>query len=278
MQTPPPNRPPARFKPVMPAQAGVNVLAVSGLVFLTLPLIGLLIRGVGNIDGLNLIESGILQALGLSLYTTLITCLLIALIGTPLAYLLARRQFRFKRVVDVLIELPVVLPPAVAGLALLVTYGRRGLLGGALLVAGVSLPFTVNAVIMAQAFVAAPFFIRAAQIGFQAVPAEIEQAARVDGAAGWALFRHITLPLSFPALAAGLILSWARALGEFGATILFAGSLQGRTQTMPLFIYNVIERDLNAAVWAGLLLIALAMAALLISNALARRGAGAYAD
>jgi molybdate transport system permease protein len=163
-----------------------------------------------------------------------------------------------------------ILPPAVAGLALLLTFGRRGLVGGALDSIGITIPFTPFAVILAQTFVAAPFYIRAAQVGFLSVSKEIEDAARVDGAPSLALFLRITLPLSSRALAAGLILCWARALGEFGATILFAGSLQGRTQTMPLLIYNIIERDLDAAVWTGLILIALALVAMIISQALAR--------
>jgi molybdate transport system permease protein len=152
----------------------------------------------------------------------------------------------------------------------LITLGRRGLLGPSLDALGISLAFTTGAVILAQTFVAAPFYIRAAQIGFQNVPEEIESAARVDGASGWALFRLITLPLAFRALLAGLTLSWARALGEFGATILFAGSLQGRTQTMPLLIYNVLERDIDAAIWTGLLLVILALATLLLAQWLRR--------
>lgn len=162
------------------------------------------------------------------------------------------------------------LPPAVAGLALLTTFGRRGFLGPILGSLGISLPFTTAAVVFAQTFVSAPFYIRAAQVGFQAVPREIEDAARVDGASGLILFRYVTLPLSRRSLAAGLVLSWARALGEFGATILFAGSLQGRTQTMPLLIYNVLERDINASIWTGVILVGLALVALVISQWLAR--------
>jgi molybdate transport system permease protein len=158
----------------------------------------------------------------------------------------------------------------VAGLALLLTFGRRGLLGEPLQSVGISLPFTAAAVVLAQMFVAAPFYIRAAQIGFSSVPSDIEEAARVDGASGWQVVRWITLPLSRQALAAGLVLSWARALGEFGATILFAGSLQGRTQTMPLLVYSIFERDINAAIWTGLMLVGLALLALLLSQWLSR--------
>jgi molybdate transport system permease protein len=133
------------------------------------------------------------------------------------------------------------------------------------------LPFSTAAVVIAQTFISAPFFIRSAQVGFQSVDPEIEDAARVDGAGGLSLFSRITLPLAGRALAAGLALSWARALGEFGATILFAGSLQGRTQTMPLLVYNVLERDINAAIWTGLLLVLMALAALLLSQWLLRK-------
>lgn len=253
-------------------------LAAFALIFLLLPLIGLLVRALSNAQALDIATSGIPEALTLSAITTGISAGLTLLFGTPLAYAFARWRFPFKRLLNTAIELPIVLPPAVAGLALLVTFGRRGLLGGTLNMLGITLPFTVYAVIMAQCFVAAPFFIRAAQIGFQSIAKEIEDAARVDGADGWALFRSVTLPLAFRSLSAGLILSWARALGEFGATILFAGSLQGRTQTLPLLIYNVIERDLNAAMWTGVILIGAAGIALLISHLITHRKENAGGD
>jgi molybdate transport system permease protein len=135
---------------------------------------------------------------------------------------------------------------------------------------GVSLPFTTAAVIVAQTFVAAPFFIRTAQVRFSALPRDLMEAASIDGATTGTIFRHIALPLSRPALLAGLVLSWARALGEFGATILFAGSLQGRTQTMPLLVYGALERNLNDALWSSLLLVVMALAALLLVRWLAR--------
>jgi molybdate transport system permease protein len=245
--------------------------ALTGLAFLALPIAALGLRAIqtrawesGGLD------DALFAALWLSAFTTALTVALTAALGTPLAYVLSRRQFRFKRLVNLLVELPIVLPPAVAGLALLVTFGRRGLFGPTLTALEINLPFSTAAVVLAQAFVAAPFYIRAAQLGFSAVPAEIEEAARVDGAGGPTLFRHITLPLTGRALTAGLILCWARALGEFGATILFAGSLQGRTQTLPLLIYNAFERDLDTAIWAGLLLVGCALLALFIAGLLAR--------
>lgn len=240
----------------------------TALIFLTAPLLVLVVRGI---ESRGQTDSGVSNAVALSLVTTVLTVILTAVFGTPLALIFARGQFRFKRLLNVLIELPIVLPPAVAGLALLLTFGRRGVLGPLLSGVGISIPFTTAAVVLAQTFVSAPLYIRAAQIGFAGVPREIEDAARVDGAAGWALFRLITLPLSIRALAAGLVLSWARALGEFGATILFAGSLQGRTQTMPLLIYNVLERDIDAAIWTGVLLIGLALAALVLAQVLTPR-------
>lgn len=245
--------------------------AALALVFLIAPLLALVIRALTTRAWEGSPGSVLPDAIWLSLITTLATLLLTALFGTPLAFIFARRRFPFKHLLNVMIELPIVLPPAVAGLALLITFGRRGLLGPALTAFDIALPFTTYAVIMAQTFVAAPFYIRAAQAGFQGVPREIEDAARVDGAGGWQLFVYVTFPLSRRMLVAGLILSWARALGEFGATILFAGSLQGVTQTMPLLIYNVIERDINAAIWTGLLLVGLALAALLTSQWLMQR-------
>jgi molybdate transport system permease protein len=245
-----------------------------GLLFLILPIAVLVGRAISTQAWNELpTESGIAQAILLSLVTTLVTITLTLIFGTPLAYIFARWRFPGRRILNLFVELPIILPPAVAGLALLATFGRRGFLGDALGAFGVSLPFTTAAVVVAQTFVSAPFYIRSAQVGFSEVPREIEDAARVDGAGGWALFRTITLPLTSRALAAGIVLSWARALGEFGATILFAGSLQGRTQTMPLLIYNVFERDIDAAIWAGVLLIGMALLALVLSHWLRREEA-----
>ncbi len=244
------------------------ILSGCALLFLLLPVIVLVGRALVGQDWNQMPDVGIVQAIILSLITTLITSGLTLLFGTPLAYSFARGHFPLRRWLNLLLELPIVLPPAVAGLALLVTFGRRGAVGGALSALGISLPYTTAAVVVAQTFVSAPFYIRAAQVGFQGVPREIEDAARVDGASGWGVFRFVTLPMASRALAAGLMLSWARALGEFGATILFAGSIQGRTQTMPLLIYNVLERNLDAAIWAGVLLVGMALFALLISQRL----------
>lgn len=215
-------------------------------------------------------SSAILSAILLSFASTFAVVILAAVLGTPLAYALSRYKFRGKRFVSLFIELPIVMPPAVAGLALLLTFGRAGFIGSLLADSGVIIPFSILAVIIAQFFISAPFYIRSAQVGFSSIANEIEDAARVDGAHGWLMFWYITLPIAWRALISGMILSWARALGEFGATILFAGNLQGKTQTMPLLVYSIFERDIDAAIWTGLVLIVLAMIALFLSQSFAR--------
>lgn len=246
----------------------VGCAAIVGLSVLILPLGGLILRAVSGRGPESLLQPVVIAALGLSLFTTAITLLVTLALGLPLAWVLSRWKFPLKRWLIVLVELPIVLPPAVAGLALLVTFGRRGVFGGALGEFGISLPFTTAAVVIAQTFVALPYFTRSAQVGFSGIPREIEDAARVDGASGVALFTRIIMPLSMRSLAVGLSFSWARALGEFGATILFAGSLAGRTQTMPLLVYNILETDLDAALWTSLILIGLALSALILIQAL----------
>ena len=188
-----------------------------------------------------------LKALRLSLFTSTITTAVTIIFGTPFAYLLARWRFQFKSWLELLIDLPIVLPPSVAGLALLIAFGRRGLFGSALSSLGISLPFTTTAVILAQTFVAAPLYIRAARIGFAEVDKQLEEAAQVEGANLWQLFQEVMFPLAGRALLSGTILTWTRALGEFGATILFAGNLEGITQTMPMAIYLGFEREIGIA-------------------------------
>jgi len=251
----------------------MGVLAALMVFLLIAPLAALIIHTITSSVGVpaTLIERPLFQAAFLSLTTTSISTLLVIALGTPLAYVFARYRFPFKSVLSTLVELPIVMPPVVAGLALLMAFGRRGIFGGLLEQIGVTLPFTTAAVILAQIFVASPFYIRAAQTRFAALPRELEQAASIDGASDWQIFRNIILPLSWQALTVGLILAWARALGEFGATILFAGSLPGRTQTMPLLVYGALERDINAALWAGLVLIVLAIIALAAARWLAKR-------
>ena len=198
----------------------------------------------------------VLDALGLSLATTAVSLTLTVALGLPLAFVLARRRFRGKGWIEAVVDLPIVLPPSVAGLALLLVFGRRGLFAGPFELLGVSIPFTTVAVVLAQTFVSAPFFIRTARTGIAAVDRDLEDAARVDGASERQLFQAITMPLAGAALAAGLVMSWARSLGEFGATIMFAGNVGGRTQTLPLVVYGEFQGgDLDASIAAAAILV-----------------------
>lgn len=232
------------------------LLALPLLLFLVLPLVALLVRT--RLPALieHLGNGQVLQAISLSLTTTALSTSATLLFGTPLAYLLARRHFRGRAMVDTLLDLPMVLPPSVAGIALLVAFGRRGLLGATLNEFGLSLAFTQMAVVLAQIFVAAPFYVKAAISGFAGVERDLEQAAAIDGANSWRIFRHITAPLAWPTLFGGAVMTWARALGEFGATIIFAGNFPGRTQTMPLAIYIGFELDLDVALTLSVILLA----------------------
>ncbi len=209
-------------------------------------------------------SQGALNALSLSMVTSLLCVLLALITGTPLAYLQARWKFRGKLLVDLLVDLPVVLPPSVAGIALLMAFGRQGMLGGWLAQLGISLPFTTAAVVVAQVFVSAPFLVRSARIGFNSIDPQLEEAARVEGASNWHVFQHIMLPLASRAILTGVILSWTRALGEFGATLLFAGNLERKTQTMPLAIYVGFEQSMGMAVVLSVLLLVVSVLLLAI--------------
>ena len=203
-----------------------------------------------------------LSALRLSLLTSGASVLISVFAGTPLAYGLAHRAFRGRAFLEILIDLPVVLPPSVAGLGLLIAFGREGVFGAALSAVGITLPFTTAAVVLAQTFVSAPLYIRAARIGFAGIDPQLEESAYVEGASQWQLFTRVMLPQAARALLSGAILSWTRALGEFGATILFAGNLEGRTQTMPLAIYLGFERGLGVALALSVVLMVVSIALL----------------
>jgi molybdate transport system permease protein len=217
----------------------VWALALLLLLFLAIPVGALVIRAVGTGTTWNARTFDTLrQALGLSMATTALTMVIVIALGTPLAFLLARRRFPGSAAIEALVDLPIVLPPAVAGIALLVAFGRNGLVGRWLAEGGVTVGFTTIAVVMAQVFVSAPFYVIAARGGFARVDGDVEAAAADLGATPGQVFRTVTLPLIAPSLIAGAVLAWARALGEFGATIMFAGSFPGVTQTMPLAIYG----------------------------------------
>jgi molybdate transport system permease protein len=188
--------------------------------------------------------------------------------GTPLAFVLARRRFPGKTLLELAIDLPIVLPPSVAGIALLVAFGRQGVFGSGLSTLGISLPFTTAAVVLAQTFVSAPLFVRAARIGFAEIDHQIVEAAYVEGSNEWQLFRFLMFPLAGRAVLSGAILAWTRAIGEFGATILFAGNLEGVTQTMPLAIYLGLERSLNIALALSTVLVFVSFMLLLVTRRL----------
>src|SRR5579883_2708314 len=247
--------------------------AVVFVLFVAVPLGALVWRAAQSGQLLeSLAQPAIHDALRLSLITSLLTAAMVVLLGTPLAYLLARRQFPGKALIDTLVDLPMVLPPVVAGVALLMAFGRRGVFGPALEGAGLDVAFTAKAVVAAQIFVSSPFYVRAARVGFQAVDETLEQAAAIDGASPWRGFLHITLPLSLPALLSGIVLCWARALSEFGATMMFAGNLRGTTQTMSLAIMTAMESNLYTALAMSVVLLVVAFATLLLFRILTRQG------
>jgi molybdate transport system permease protein len=251
----------------------IALLGYSGalVLFLVAPLVVLLARTASTGDLLGYLTSGtVVEALRLSLLTTLLTLGATLVLGTPVAYVLARYRFPGRNLLDTLLELPMVLPPAVAGVALLITLGRRGALGPALSALGIEISFTTAAVVLAQLFVAAPFYVKAAQAGFESVDAELEHVSASLGVSGPRTFWQVTVPLALPALLGGAVMTWARALGEFGATIMFAGNFVGKTQTMPLAIYVAMERDLGAALVLAGILVLVSFAVLVGFKALAR--------
>jgi molybdate transport system permease protein len=243
------------------------------LAFILIPLLAIFVRGVQDWQILRPLDDPVVRdALKLSLITTAIALFLSVAFGTPTAYLLARHRFRGRSVVSTLIDMPMVLPPAVAGIALLIAFGRRGVLGPTLSdFFGIELPFTMAAVVIAQTFVAMPLYVRSARAGFETIDDEYLQIAATMGLSPFTIFRSITLPMTLPALLSGAVLTWARALGEFGATIMFAGNFIGRTQTMPLAIYQSLEGgDLSTAIALSGILIIVSFAVLIIFQMLAR--------
>ncbi|MEV0351703.1 ABC transporter permease [Nonomuraea sp. NPDC050680] len=236
------------------------VPAVLGLVFLVLPLAGLLIRAPWPTLLRRLAEPQVLEALRLSLVCATIATAVCLLLGVPLAWLLARVSFPGRRLVRALVTVPLVLPPVVGGVALLLVLGRRGLVGQWLEATfGITLPFTTAGVIIAEAFVAMPFLVISVEGALRGADRRFEEAAATLGASRWIVFRRVTLPMVMPGVVAGAVLCWARALGEFGATITFAGNFPGTTRTMPLAVYLALETEPEAAIVLSLVLLAVSV-------------------
>ncbi len=248
------------------ALIGASALVV---LFLALPIVAL-----GATLGLEGLAAGfrnplLAPALRLSALTTSCSLGLVVLLGTLLSWRIARNPGRASRILEGIAQLPAVIPPAVAGVGLLLAFGRRGLLGGFLDRHGIALAFSTPAVVLAEAFVSAPFFIQAAIAAFRRVDESALVVARTLGESPFGAFRRVALPLAAPGLVAGAAMSWARSLGEFGATLLFAGNLTGRTQTLPLAVYTAMESDLRAAQALSLVMVALALLVLLVVRRLA---------
>lgn len=257
-------RVPSSWSAARLGRAAVLALALLLLVFILLPLVALFLHSTPDRLLARLGQPDAVAALTLSLKTTAITLLLTLALGTPAAYLLARRRFRGQRLLDSVVDLPIVLPPAVAGVALLMAFGREGLLGPTLDALGLHISFSTTAVVLAQLFVSCPFYVRAARGGFATVDRTLEDASASLGYGGWGTFRRVTVPLALPALIGGAVLAWARALGEFGATIMFAGNLMGTTQTMPLLVYQSLESgDFDGAVALSVVLVLVSLIVLL---------------
>ena len=246
-----------------PARIFVGVLAGCFFLFLGVPLVALLFHEPPGLLWAVMQQPEALQALQLSIYTTSISTLLTVLFGLPVAYVLARMQFPGHNLLETLVTLPTVFPPVVAGVALLLTFGRFGLIGRYLTPLGLSIPFTTPAVILAQMFVSSPFFINTAKAGLEQLDGRYEQAAYTLRASPFYAFRRVVMPLIRPALLTGIGLAWARALGELGATITFAGNFPGVTQTMPIAVYIAAESDLDTAVALSVVLLAVSFGLLL---------------
>ena len=252
--------------------SGFGVAALALLAgFIALPILSLLIWTVSNSAWQEMTSPAAVDALLLSARTTGISMIIILLVGTPAAYVLARYDFPGKRAVNTLVDLPAVLPPSAAGIALLLAFGRVGLIGEQLTAFGITISFTTAAVVLAELFVATHFYVRQATVGFGQIERGIEEAALVDGGGRTTVFLRVTIPLAFPALVAGAVTAWARALGEFGGTIIFAGNVQGVTQTIPLAIFSELERDFDAAVALSVLVLGFAFAVILTARYLTRK-------
>jgi len=246
-----------------PARIIVGILAGSFFLFLGIPLAALILREPPALLWDLIRQPEILQALQLSIVTTFVSIFLTVLFGLPVAYVLVRSHIPGRRFLQTLVTMPTVLPPVVAGVALLITFGRVGLIGRYLTPLGISIPFTTAAVVMAQMFVSSPFFVNSARAGLEQLDTRYESAAHTLRASEFYTFRRVILPLIRPTLFAGAGLAWARALGELGATITFAGSFPGVSETMPIAVYNAANTDIDSAVALSVVLLAISFAVLI---------------
>ncbi len=253
-------------------KAGLGLLLAVTMAFIALPVLALFLRSpLDTILG-TLHDPVVIDALRLSLMTSTITTVTVVIMGTPVAYVSARFNYFGKELADSLIDLPVIMPPAVAGIALLVAFGRMGLVGHYLNTSfGISIAFTTLAVIIAQVFVSSPFYIRQARTSFEDVDLAFENAARTLGASRVYTFFHVILPIAMNGLVSGAIMAFARSLGEFGATIMFAGNFQGRTQTMPLAIYTAMQGDLDVSLCLSIILVAFSFVVIFLVKTMTRR-------
>jgi molybdate transport system permease protein len=252
-------------------KAVLAVLLMTAISFIALPVLALFIKSPLDTTLRSLHDPVVIDALRLSLITSTITTIVVVVMGTPIAYVSARFHYHGKEFADSLIDLPVIMPPAVAGIALLMAFGRMGIVGRHLNALGISIAFTTLAVILAQTFVSSPFYIRQARTSFEDVDQAFENAARTLGASRFYTFFHVILPIAMNGLFSGAIMAFARSLGEFGATIMFAGNFQGRTQTMPLAIYTAMQGDLDVSLCLAIILVAISFVVIALVKILTRR-------
>jgi molybdate transport system permease protein len=252
-------------------KSGLAALLILATAFIALPIASLFIKSPLDMTLRSLQDPVVLDALKLSLATSTLTISIVILAGTPIAYINARFNYLGKEMADTLIDLPVIMPPAVAGIALLMAFGRMGILGHYLNAFGISIAFTTLAVIIAQVFVSSPFYIRQARTSFEDVDPAFENAARTLGASGVYTFFRVSLPIACNGLVSGAIMAFARSLGEFGATIMFAGNFQGRTQTMPLAIYTAMQGDLDVSLCLALILVIISFLVIAIVKTLTHK-------
>ncbi|MDD4449060.1 MAG: ABC transporter permease [Methanothrix sp.] len=252
-------------------KSGLAFLLTLAMAFIALPVVALFLKSPPETILRSLHDPMVLDALRLSLTTSTLTTIVVVVMGTPIAYVSARFHYFGKEIADSLIDLPVIMPPAVAGIALLMAFGRMGIVGHYLSAFGISIAFTTLAVIIAQVFVSSPFYIRQARTSFEDVDQAFENAARTLGASRVYTFFHVILPIAMNGLISGAIMAFARSLGEFGATIMFAGNFQGRTQTMPLAIYTAMQGDLDVSLCLSIILVAISFVVIIIVKTMTRR-------